>query len=109
MRSQGKNLQVSTGGGGVKNFWLVFLLVIAMLGCSEIKRSNTGRGFVRNVWEQNGGCYDVTFERNADHKTFVYSFVNHPAVWTGMEATIDYEYDTFNFGCPLTAVAVQRW
>ena len=89
--------------------WLL-CLVVGMAGCSDTKHSNTGRGIVCvNVWQQHGGCYDVVFEPSIDHTVFTYSFANHPAVWTGMEATIDYEYDTSNVGCAYTAGLVQRW
>jgi hypothetical protein len=80
--------------------------VLLAVSCAPPKRSNTGRGFVRNVWLQR--CFSVTFERQ-DGALFVYDFQNQPAVWTGMDATIDYEYDSYAPYCPYTAGSVTRW
>ncbi len=85
---------------------LVFILLLT--ACGEMpKRSNTGRGYVRNIWMVKD-CFNVTFERE-DGMTFTYDFVNVPPVWSGMHATIDYTYTEGSWPCEYTAHSVQRW
>jgi hypothetical protein len=87
----------------------VAVLALLLAGCDGEKahRSNTGRGWVRNIWVINR--FNVTFERE-DGMTFTYAFGNPPAVWVGMHATIDYSYEPNSVvPCSYTAGSVQRW
>lgn len=85
---------------------LTLALLVLMIGCGDIKHSNSGIGTVRNVWDRT--CYDVTFERD-DGLIVVYDFVNKPAVWQGMRGTIEYDFDTSGMKiCAYTAGSVWR-
>lgn len=95
---------------------IILLLLIALLcgsyGCqgAKPKASNTGKGYVRNVWQKEF-CTYVTFERE-DGMIFVYDFNRVPPVWAGMHATIDYQYygsTNEERWCNYDAGSVQRW